>query len=712
MPEPNLEPLLNPRSIAVVGASQRIARGTRVVRNLQSIEFPGAIYPINPKYDEVLGLPCYPSAAATPKPADCVVVAIPAAGVPAILEEGFEAGVRAAVVLSAGFSEAGEVGRERHAALERLAERGMAICGPNCYGVLNLKSHAAAFSGDIPEPLLSGKVALISQSGGFSNVIANPLIEQRGIGFKYMISCGNQAGAAIEDYLDYLVDDDDVQVIAGFVEGLRKPAKLRAVAARAAAKRKPIVFMKVGHSENAQQATLAHTGSLAGSAEIVEAALKQSGIIQVTSLNALMETIVLLAEAGDRPTGWRLGVLTGSGGESGHVCDVAESHGFEMPQLTKTSVDGLQDLLVEFAQARNPLDGTGAMFEDERVFPRLFQTLLRDDNLDVVAMELGAFSRKGGRAPQRAFAEQLPALTAGSKRLAIGYATAIRGDFDAETLAFLRQAGIPYLLGTETALEALAKLTWWREQAPKVPADLPLPGSMRTASAGEGTHTLSFLKASGLLTNAGIPTIQTELARSPEEARAAAERIGYPVVLKIESPDVQHKSDAGGVLIGCRNAAAGYEEVVATVKSNRPEARIDSVLVQAMADAGVEMLLGVKNDRAWGPAVVLGFGGIYTEVLRDVAIRLLPIGRRDAEAMVDELRGKALLQGIRGRPPADVPALVQAVVDMGKLAAALADGLVALDVNPLLVLPAGKGVLALDALIELNERGGKESNGI
>src|SRR5690348_13998881 len=213
MAEPNLEPLLNPRSVAVVGASQRVARGTRVVGNLRATGFGGAIYPINPKYEEVLGLRCWPSAAATPEPADCLVVAIPAAAVPAVLEEAFEAGVKAAVVLSAGFSEAGEVGRQRHAALRRLAERGMAICGPNCYGVLNLASGAAAFSGDVPDPLLCGKVALISQSGGFSNVIANPLIEQRGIGFKYVISCGNQAGASIEDYLDYLVDDDDVQVI-------------------------------------------------------------------------------------------------------------------------------------------------------------------------------------------------------------------------------------------------------------------------------------------------------------------------------------------------------------------------------------------------------------------------------------------------------------------------------------------------------------------
>ena len=212
---------------------------------------------------------------------------------------------------------------------------------------------------------------------------------------------------------------------------------------------------------------------------------------------------------------------------------------------------------------------------------------------------------------------------------------------------------------------------------------------------------MSFLQARDLLQSAGIPVVDSELAHSPEQARAAAERLGYPVVLKIESPDVQHKSDAGGVLIGCNDAAAGYNEIVRTVRATRPDARIEGVLVQAMAANGVEMLLGVKNDPSWGPAVVLGMGGIYTEVLRDAAVRVLPIGRREAEGMIGELRGKALLQGIRGRPAADVPALIEAVVGMGALAESHADRLVALDVNPLLVRPAGKGVLALDALVEL-----------
>ncbi len=332
----DLAPLLNPRRVAVVGASQRMARGTRVVANLQRFGYAGEVYPINPKYDEVLGFRCYPDLAATPEPADSVVIAIPAEQVLPVVEQAADAGVRGVVILSSGFSEAGEAGRARHAALERLSrERRLPICGPNCYGVFNIHTRASTFSGDMPENLVAGHVALISQSGGFSTTIAIPLMRGRGIGFSHIISCGNQAGTTIEDYLEYLVEDERTRVIAAFVEGFKQPAKLRVVAARAAEQRKPLVVMKVGRSENARQATLAHTGSLAGTPEIIEATLRQSGIVQVFSLNEMIETVALLAGAVDYYGGWRTAVLTGSGGECGHVADAAAHVGIDLPPLAE-----------------------------------------------------------------------------------------------------------------------------------------------------------------------------------------------------------------------------------------------------------------------------------------------------------------------------------------------------------------------------------------
>src|SRR5437867_2370162 len=265
----HMQALMNPRSVGVIGASERSARSARALRNLSAIGFDGDVYPINPKYEEVLGLRCFPSAAATPRPPDLVIVAIPAPQVPEVLAEAFEAGTRAALVLAAGFGEAGEEGRARHAALSDLAQRGMLICGPNCYGVLNMHAHSGAWGGELPNPLLAGNVALVSQSGGTCGLITNPLALHRKVGFSFVVSCGNQAGVAIEDYLDYLVDDPATEVIAAFVEGFRQPRRLPGIARRTAAQRKPIVILKVGRSAEPRQNALTHTGSLAADAELM-----------------------------------------------------------------------------------------------------------------------------------------------------------------------------------------------------------------------------------------------------------------------------------------------------------------------------------------------------------------------------------------------------------------------------------------------------------
>src|SRR3989442_1477971 len=311
---------MKPKSIAVIGASQRIGRATRVIVNLQRFGYAGRIYPINPKYTEILGLPCYPDLASTPEPPETVVVAIPGAEVPALLAAAAERGVRGAVILSSGFGEAGPGGRERQAALERLAERGLLICGPNCYGVLNVRLGAAAFSADFAEPPRPGSVALVSQSGGFSHALAEHLMRQRAVGLSYIVSCGNQAGLTVEDYAEFLVEDEDTAVIGMVVEGFRQPGKLRRVAALARERGKPIVVLKSGRSENARQAVLAHTRSLAGTPEIIDAVLRQHGIVQVSSLNEMLDTLTLMDAAKDhRRRGLRVAVLSRLAGECGPV---------------------------------------------------------------------------------------------------------------------------------------------------------------------------------------------------------------------------------------------------------------------------------------------------------------------------------------------------------------------------------------------------------
>jgi acetate---CoA ligase (ADP-forming) len=454
----DLTPLMKPRSIAVVGASPRMNRASRVIGNLRRFGYAGRVFPINPRHAEIDGLPCYPDLAATPETADAVVVAIPAPDVPAVLTAAVDRGVRAAVVLSSGFGEAGPAGQARQAVVERLAaERGLLVCGPNCYGVFNVRTGAAAFSADMRDPL-PGPVAVVSQSGGFGHQISEHLMYQRRVGVGYIVSCGNQAGVTVEDYLEFLVEDGDVTVIGVYVEGFKQPAKLGGVAARARELGKPIVVLKVGRSENARQAALAHTGSQAGRPEIVEALLRESGIVRVESLNEMIDTLALLpAVRAFRRPGWRTAVLTGLGGESGRAADAAEGEGIELPALSDRSIAAMRAVMPDFGNPRNPLDGTGAMYENAAIFPRLVDALLADEAVDVLAVNLRAsVPRPGGGAPSREFARVLAkAVGAGTDRLVFCYGSHASGDLDPEVIGPLVEVGIPFLESTETAMQAL-----------------------------------------------------------------------------------------------------------------------------------------------------------------------------------------------------------------------------------------------------------------
>jgi len=701
----DLTPLMKPKSIGVIGASQRIGRATRVIVNLQRFGYAGRIFPINPKYAEILGLPCYPDLASTPEAPETVVVAIPGADVPGLLATAADRGVRGAVILSSGFGEAGPAGRERQAALERLAaERGLLLCGPNCYGVLNVRLGSATFSADFAEPPRAGHVALVSQSGGFSHALAEHLMRQRAIGLSYIVSCGNQAGLTVEDYVEFLVEDEDTAVIGMIVEGFRQPGKLRRVAALARERGKPIVALKVGRSENARQAVLAHTGSLAGTPEIIDAVLRQHGIVQVASLNEMLDTLTLMDAVRDyRRRGWRVAVLSGLGGECGRVADVAERVGVGLPPLSPASVEALARFMPDFANPRNPLDGTGAMYEDATLFPRMIDVLLRDDTIDVIAVNFRAnVPPPGGWAPSRQFSQALQtALRDRPDKLVLAFSSFAGGDLDQDVVRTLAEVGVPFLEGSESAMMALRHAREHRRFL-EGPADERPPAVVPVSPAER--RALGNAEAMRLLRAFGIPLAETVGAAEADEAVRGADRLGYPVVLKIDSPDIVHKTDVGGVRVGCADAHAvrrAFHEMREEVRRRAPAARIDGVVVQRMITGGTEMILGVKHDPTFGPAVVCGFGGVFVEVMRDVAVGVPPLDLAEARAMIGGLRGSALLRGARGRPPADVGALADALVRLATLADAQRERVRALDINPLVVLEEGRGVVAVDWLIEL-----------
>jgi acyl-CoA synthetase (NDP forming) len=710
----DLSPLMNPKSVAIIGASQRTSaalnrepRGNRVIRNLRNFGYPGRIVAINPKYTEVMDCPCYPDVAAIPESVDCVVLAVPNRHVPDLLESAAATGVRAAVVFSAGFAEIGAEGKEREARLEALSrDRGFLICGPNCYGVLNVFGKATLFSSTIPPGFLGGPVALVSQSGGLSTTIANALMLNRHVGLSYIVSCGNQAGATVEEYFNYFVEDENTRVVAAFVEGFKQPHQLLAVARKAAARNKPLIILKGGRSEVSKRAAATHSGSLAGAVEVVDAAFRQGGIVSVRSLNELIDAVSVFSCAtfmNHYNGGRRIGVLSGSGGECTLVSDAAASAGLEVPELSPTTKSQLQEAVADFGNMNNPLDGTGAMYDDEKIFPRLLQTLIDDANIDVVTINLEANDprpkelKSGNR-----FSAVIEKAAVSSKKPIACFSSIVGGPVDPEILLPLRDAGVPLMEGAECATTTIRNLAEYcefqRKRRAAQKAEPPAP--LKKLPSG----ILPAESAFRLFEEFGIPVVPTVLTRSAEEAAAAADRVGFPVALKIESAEITHKSDVGGVMLKLSNATevrGAYVRILNEVSGRAPGVKIDGVVVQRMAGEGVEMILGVKRDPLFGPVVLCGLGGILVELLKDFAIGIPPLSREQAHDMLKRLRGFSILAGVRGRPAADVDSLCDAIVGLSRLTLSLGDQLAGLDVNPLIVLPLGHGAIAVDALVQI-----------
>jgi acyl-CoA synthetase (NDP forming) len=471
----DLSPLMAPRSVAVIGASQRSSsplnrepRGNRVIRNLKTFGYPGRIVTVNPKYTEVMDCPCYKDLAAIPEPVDCVVLAVPNRHVPELLESAVNCGVRAAVVFAAGFAEVGGEGAERQARLEALSlERGLLICGPNCYGVLNVHGKAPLFSSTIPDGFLAGSVALLSQSGGLSTTIANALMINRRVGFSHIVSCGNQAGTTVEEYFNYFIDDPNTRVIAAFVEGFKQLEKLPAVAHKAAARNKPLIILKGGRSEVSKRAASSHTGSSAGAAEVVDEALRRSGIVSVCSINELIDTVSLFSCDGfveKYNGGRRMGIVSGSGGECTLVSDAAVSAGLEVPELANTTKAQLQQTVADFGNMNNPLDGTGAMYDDEKIFPSLLQSLIGDVNIDIVAVNLEANDPrpKELKSGNRFSAATEKAAMISNKPI-VCFSSVVGGAIDPDILLSLRDVGVPLTEGAECATAAIRNLAEYHE---------------------------------------------------------------------------------------------------------------------------------------------------------------------------------------------------------------------------------------------------------
>ena len=701
-----LKKLIEPSAVALVGASERpFSLGETTLKNLIDAGYEGKLYPINPKYDQIAGLPCYAGWAEIPEPVDCAIFCTPAHTVPGLLDEAGEAGVRAAVVFASGFAETGDEGRELQIALKQAADRwGIALCGPNCLGLINFPNRFTGYSAPMAFESSTGRISAVCQSGSIALALLN---NGRGLQYRAIVSSGNEAVNSIEDYLEFFVKDSATDVVLAFVEGFRNIPKLREVASLARKKAKPIIVLKVGRSAAGRQAAVAHTGALAGADTVLDALLKQLGIIRVRDLDELLET-ALLFDRVRYPDGDQIGVIGISGGEIGLLADLAEDADLQMARLSTESVNALGEILPPYSTVANPLDAWTGDLGDR--YANCLQVMAEDSNINLVAVSQDA---QAGLSDQQAsfYSNQARSLLNiyQNTEMPIVMFSNVSGGLHPDLQEIYDQGNIPVLQGTTESLRAIRHLIDFSHRRAQPEAQIEsidTPDTEGVAPLLTG-GSLSEHTSSQILAAYGIPVTRQALATSPEEAVGAASQIGYPVVLKVESPDIQHKTDIGGVRLGLQDKEAvadAYYEIIASTRHAQPDARINGVLVQEMLDLSdaVETIVGVTWDRQCGPTLVVGLGGVLVEVLKDVAIRVAPLTTADAWSMLDELRGSRILDGVRGKPAADKQAIVDILLRLSNMVMDIGEPIAELDINPLVVFPAGRGAVAADALIVIN----------
>ena len=694
----SLDALVRPRSVALIGASDDPIRiGGRPVSYMKQRGFAGALWPVNPNRPTVQGLPAFASIAALPAAPDVGIVAVPASQAIAAVDELGKKGCRAVIMFSAGFAEMNEAGAAEQDRMTAVAKsHGIRLLGPNCLGVFNASiNYYATFSASFEKGWpIPGRIGIASQSGAYGTHLFAASLD-RGLGTAVCITTGNEAEVALGDVLGWMAQAPEVDVICAYAEGIRESAKFISALRLARANRKPVVMMKVGRSALGGHAAQSHTASIAGDDGVTQAVLDEFGVVRARTTEEMLD-IAYAATKRIYPAGNRLGVLTVSGGAGVLISDAAEAAGVAMPEMPAETQARLRTL-VPFCAPRNPVDCTAQV----------------TNQMDLIAPFGDAIAGEGGYPSILAFWSQTAAGQSIGPRLLVEM-SAMRARFPDRlwVMSMLapnrvkdyEDAGFLVFEDPSRAVNAIAAMGRFGDAfAAAEPAAVPLPQVALPA------HTPSEAVAKALLNNAGVPAVPEHAASDSEAAVAAAEAIGYPVVLKILSPDILHKSEIGGVLLDVADAAAvrqGYVTLLERAKQHAPQARIEGVLVAKQIPlrgegGAVEMAMGILRDPVFGPVAMVGLGGIFIEVLKDFCLRRCPFDTTEAERMIRSLKGFPLLDGARGRPKADVAALAKALSALSAFAVAAGPRLAGVDVNPVLVLPQGQGCYAADAVVEV-----------
>jgi acetyltransferase len=704
-----LEYFYNPRSIAIVGASNHAQKpGGKPLGALLKRGYAGKIFPVNPRYEEVAGIECYPSLLDVPDEVDMAIISVPAESVLEVLQQCVGKGVKAVVIFSAGFSEVGGEGKALQDKVRDLARANdIRVLGPNCLGLINSANAVAASFAYIVdlEPIQPGTLAFVTQSGAFGAMMYDQATAA-GIGFSSFTSVGNEADAEFADFVTYLLDTPETQVIGGYLEGAKDGAKLRRAAEKALALQKPMLILKVGRTGAGARAASSHTGSLAGDDQIYDAFFRQMGIVRIEALGDLT-AFSILHRSGRAFPGHRVAVLSGSGGQGVLLADKCERLGLSVPEITGPTREYLEQCLPDFASARNPIDLTAQAGRDPSIWGKCLRALVNYEGIDVVLAQAFFHDDNGLRAAK----ELVEIYESTSKPIVLMRHGRSTSEVVTRCFEMIAAAKIPVLWDGLQAAEAIAKLVWYQDrvtQRKESDAEPPQPRIL----PGEGVDALirsqgqlSEFHCKQILNCYGIPVTRESLATSADIAVAQARELGYPVALKIQSGQILHKTEAGGIRLNLgsdQEVRAAYDEVLANAKRFAPRAELDGVLIQEMLTEGVEVIIGTTKDPVFGHVIMFGLGGIFVEALEDVSFRIAPVTRGDAEEMIREIKGYRVLQGIRGKPPVDIDAIVDAILRVSQLVTDYPEEIEELDINPLLV--SVDGARAIDALVTRRRR--------
>jgi acyl-CoA synthetase (NDP forming) len=706
---PDLRPLLSPDSVAIVGAAGDDSLRGRLTKQLVEHGYDGRLYPVTRSQQEVLGRKAYATIAEIPEAADLAVILVPAAHVVSAIEQCAARGIPAAAIISSGFAEEkSEAAAARDTALRAIAERtGMVIAGPNCEGLVNpLKPLVATFSPVfhdhtvplLPEGSRARPIAVSCQSGALTFAFLSRG-RDRQLKFTYQISAGNQTVLEAHDYVDWVLDAGGADIFLCYLEGIRDPARFRAVADKAAHAGKPLIVAKVGRSDAGRRAAASHTGALAHAGAADDAIFRHHGIIRGEDLDHMVDVATAFAYC-PLPKGNRVAIITGSGGSAVWMADILSAHGLELPVLEEDIQRRIMALLPSYGSAQNPIDATAQAIGEVGYAP-LVELVRQSERIDTILL----ISSLANESRAKKLGEEMAPITASCEKpiLLSTYTTATPA-----SIAALAAAGIPCYTAMPScarAIKALVDYSAFQRRLAGRTAPPAAPAAARDEVAralAESGPVLTEIASKTLLARYGVPLPPEALAASEDAAVAAAARIGGAVALKVQSPGILHKTEAGAVMLGLAGEAAvrdGYRSVLARARAAHPDAAIDGVLVQAMARHGVDIILGVTRDATFGPLLMVGLGGIHVEVLRDVAFAPVPLATDEAVALIGELQGAALLDGVRGAAPADKAALAQLIVALSRFAADHAGSIAEIDLNPVIVHAAGEGLTVVDALI-------------